>query len=102
MFQNFLSQDNKYCVGYLEVKFKDRKDKSWDIDKLNLISNDQFFNNETVLICLTLFVSKAFGVKTVILDNRLRSTDCEPNIMFHYYHIYYLAIGNFKFFRFFI
>ena len=38
--------------------------------KLNLISNDQFFNNETVLICLTLFVSKAFGVKTVILDNR--------------------------------
>ena len=87
------------CTGYLEINFKDKKDKSWDIDKLNLISNDQFFNNETVLISLTLFVSKCFGVKTVILDNRFKPTDCDTNIMIHYYHIYYLAVGNFKTFE---
>ena len=92
-------KDIKDCVGYLEVKFKDRKDKSWDIDKLNLISNDQFFNNETVLICLTLFISKAFGVKTVILDNNEGSLDCDTSIMIHYYHIYYLGIGNFETFE---
>ena len=92
-------KDIKDCKGYLEVKFKDKKDKSWDIDKLNLISNDQFFNNETVLICLTLFVSKAFGVKTVVLDNRLKSLECEKNIMIHYYHIYYLGLGNFETFE---
>ena len=92
-------KDIKDCAGYLEVKFKDRKDKSWDIDKLNLISNDQFFNNETVLICLTLFVSKAFGVKTVILDNREKSLDCDTSIMIHYYHIYYLGKGNFETFE---
>jgi len=92
-------KDIKDCKGYLEVKFKDKKDKSWDIDKLNLISNDQFFNNETVLICLTLFVSKAFGVKTVVLDNRLKSIECEKNIMIHHYHIYYLGIGNFETFE---
>ena len=92
-------KDIKDCKGYLEVKFKDKKDKSWDIDKLNLISNDQFFNNETVLICLTLFVSKAFGVKTVVLDNRLKSIECEKNIMIHHYHIYYLGLGNFEMFE---
>ena len=92
-------KDIKDCTGYLEVKFKDRKDKSWDIDKLNLISNDQFFNNETVLICLTLFISKAFGVKTVILDNREKSIECDPSIMIYYYHIYYLGTGNFEMFE---
>jgi uncharacterized protein YqgV (UPF0045/DUF77 family) len=89
----------KDCKGYLELKFKNLKDKTWEVSKLNLISNDQFFNNEFVLICLTLFVSKCFGVRTIILDNSLKSSECANNILFHYYYIYYIGTGSFKAFE---
>lgn len=89
----------KDCRGYLDLKFKNLKDKSWEVSKLNLISNDDFFNNEIVLICLTLFVSKSFGLRTVILDNRLKPSECSNNVLFHYYHIYYIAMGNFQSFQ---
>ena len=92
-------KDIEDCKGYLEIKFKDLKDKSWEVSKLNLISDDSFFNNEVVLICLTLFLCKAFGLRTVILDNRLKTSECANNIMFHYYHIYYIGMGNFETFQ---
>lgn len=87
------------CKGYMELKFKNLKDKTWEVSKLNLISNDDFFNNEAVLICLTLFVSKCFGVRTVVLDNSLKSTECANNILLYYYYIYYIGIGNFRSFE---
>lgn len=86
------------CVGYLNIKFKDAKDKTWEVGKLNLLSMDDNFNNEIVLMCLNLFVAKAFGVEKVVLDNRLRNSDCQTDIMYHYYHIHYVAVGDFKMF----
>ena len=90
---------NEKCIGYLDTKFKDVKDKSWEVGKLNIISRDDNFNNEIVLMCLNLFIAKAFGVLKVFLDNRLRNSECQSDIMYHYYHIHYVGLGDFQAFE---
>ena len=87
------------CTGYLNIKFRNLKDKTWDISKLNLISNDMFFNNEFRLTALILFLAKCFGVRTVIVDNSLQNSECDNDILYHYYHIYYIGYGNFDIFE---
>ena len=93
---NLTSVDIKGCLGYLKINFNNLKDKTWDISKLELFSGDDFFNQEIVLIVFMLFLSKCFGVKTIILDDNLRKSDCHNDVMYHYYHLFYLAYGNFK------
>ena len=89
----------KDCVGYLNINFKNMKDKTWDVSRLSLFNGDIFFNNEVVLIMLTLFVAKCFGVKVVLMDTRSKPTECENKILIQYYIIYYLGIGNFNKFK---
>ena len=87
------------CVGYMNINFKNMKDKTWDFSRMSLFNGDIFFNNEIVLIMLTLFVAKCLGVKTVLLDTRSNPTECENKILIQYYIIYYLGIGNFNKFK---
>ena len=89
-------KDIKDCQGYLDINFTNLRDKTWEISKIDLFSGDLFFNNETVLIVLMMFVAKCFGVRLLRLDTRLRNSNCNNTVMYHYYHIYYLAYGNFK------
>ena len=89
-------KDIKDCQGYLNVNFKNLKDKTWEISKLDLFSGDLFFNNEIILMVFMMFIAKCFGVKLLRLDTRLRNSNCDNQVMYHYYHIYYLAYGNFK------
>jgi len=89
-------KDIEDCQGYLNINFNNLRDKTWEISKIDLFSGDLFFNNETVLIVLMMFVAKCFGVRLLKLDTRLRNSNCDNTVMYHYYHIYYLAYGNFK------
>lgn len=89
-------KDIKNCEGYLNVNFTNVKDKTWEISKLDLFSGDTYFNNEIILMVFMMFMAKSFGVKLLKLDTRLRNTNCDNTVMYHYYHIYYLAYGNFQ------
>ena len=84
------------CYGYLNINFKNLKDKTWELSKLDLFSGDTFFNNETVLIVFMMFMAKCFGVKVLRLDTKLRNSECDNSIMYHYYHIFYLGYGSFR------
>ena len=88
-------EDIKDCSGRLVSSFKNVKDKTWEVSKLQLFSGDTFFNDETVLICLTLFVSKLFGLKEVTLNMEKKFSECNPKMFYYYYYVYYLAYGNF-------
>ena len=88
--------DIRDCTGYLNVNFTNKKDKSWDISKLELFSEDVRFNNETVLIVFMMYLAKCFGVRLLMLDNRPTKSDCDNSVFYHYYHIYYLAYQSFK------
>jgi len=89
-------KDIEGCEGYMNVNFHNLKDKTWELSKLDLFSGDTFFNNEIVLMMLMMYLAKCFGVKLIKLDTRLRNTNCDNTVMYHYYHIYYLAYGSFK------
>jgi hypothetical protein len=89
-------KDIEDCHGYLNINFKNLKDKTWEVSKLDLFSGDTFFNNETVLIVFMMFMAKCFGVKVLRLDTGLRNSECDNTVMYHYYHIFYLGYGSFK------
>ena len=89
----------KDCIGYLNINFKNMKEKNWDVSIMSLFSEDVNFNNEVVLIMLTLFIAKCFGIYSLMLDTRFNKTECENNIVICYYVIHYLGNGNFNKFK---
>ena len=87
------------CIGFLNINFKNMKEKNWDVSIMEIFSGDLNFNNEVSLIMITLFVAKCFGIYSLMLDTRFKSTECDKNIFLCYYVIYYLGKGSFNKFK---
>ena len=89
----------KNCQGTMKISFNNLKEKMWEKSKMDIISGDTRFNNETILIALMLFIGKCFGLERIILDTSKRSYECDEQIEYSHFHIYYLSkggLGKFK------
>ena len=87
------------CQGTMKINFNNLREKMWEKSKMEIVSGDTRFNNETILIALTLFVGKCFGLERVILDTSRRSYECDTEVEYSHFHIYYLSkggLGKFK------
>ena len=89
----------KDCTGTMNINFNNLSEKLWDKSRMDILSGDTRFNNETVLIALMLFIGKCFGLEKIILDTSKRTYECDQSIMYSHFHIYYLAergMGKFR------
>lgn len=89
----------KNCKGTMKITFNNLREKLWEKSKMDIISGDTRFNNETILIALMLFVGKCFGLENITLDTSKRSYECDERIQYSHFHIYYLSkggLGKFK------
>ena len=89
---SLISIDNiKNCQGTMKISFNNLREKLWEKSKMEIISGDSRFNNETILISLMLFIGKCFGLENIILDTSRRSYECDEKIQYSHFHIYYLS-----------